>query len=307
MESESSDAAPIRTQSKQSLSYVIKSLIAGGVAGSAAKSAVAPLDRLKIIFQTTSHTHTNKYAQHLGSVKGGFIVLNKIYSEFGVLGLFQGHSATLVRIFPYAAIKFTTYEQFKSILMKNKRSKSREFISGSLSGVCSVLCTYPIELVRVRLAVQLQKCTIKGTISQIYHEGNGKLFNFYKGFAPTILGMIPYAGTAFLTYEHCVRLSKRYFDGPLPMQAHLINGGLSGAVAQTISYPLEIIRRRMQVYSLVDLNYATIFKSMQTIYRENGWRGFYVSLSIGYIKVIPMSMISFLVYEKMKKYLLIND
>eukprot|EP00835_Amoeboradix_gromovi_P001944 NODE_100_length_20777_cov_0.240884.p6 type:complete len:308 gc:universal NODE_100_length_20777_cov_0.240884:7332-6409(-) len=298
-------AAPIR-KSKQSLSYVLNSLIAGGIAGSAAKTAVAPLDRLKIIFQTTSKSHTNKYSVYLGSVRGAFIALSRIYGEFGIRGLLQGHSATLFRIFPYAAIKFTSYEQFKSIIMKEKRSKLREFTCGSLSGMCSVFVTYPIEVLRVRLAVQLNKCSVIATIAQIYNQGNGKFFNFYNGFAPTILGMIPYAGFAFLTYEQCILISRKYYD-ILPMHAHLINGGVSGAAAQTISYPFEIIRRRMQVYSLVDVNYSTILKTINTIYSENGWRGFYVSLSIGYIKVIPMSMISFMVYEQMKNFLSIND
>ncbi len=297
---------PVKPLQKNTLTYVIKSLIAGGVAGSAAKTAVAPLDRLKIIFQTTSVAHTNKYASHLGSIPGAFIALSKIYKEYGISGLFQGHSATLLRIFPYAAIKFTSYEQFKHLLMDKKRSKLREFASGSLSGMNSVCCTYPIELIRVRMAVQLKKCSAIETIKSIYKENGGHILNFYKGFVPTIAGMIPYAGFAFLTYEQCVAFTKSRYD-KLPAYIHLINGGLSGAVAQTISYPLEIIRRRMQVYSSNDVNYSTILNSIQTIYKEKGWRGFYVSLSIGYIKVIPMSMISFLVYEKMKQYLLINE
>eukprot|EP00835_Amoeboradix_gromovi_P006215 NODE_692_length_5142_cov_0.116597.p2 type:complete len:191 gc:universal NODE_692_length_5142_cov_0.116597:1442-870(-) len=190
--------------------------------------------------------------------------------------------------------------------MKENSSRIREFACGSLSGMCSVFVTYPIEVLRVRLAVQLNNCTIRATIANIYNQGNGKFLNFYNGFAPTILGMIPYAGFAFLTYEQCVNISRSYYD-VLPIHAHLINGGISGATAQTISYPFEIIRRRMQVYSFVDVNHSTILKTINTIYAESGLRGFYVSLSIGYIKVIPMSMISFMVYEQMKKFLLIND
>ena len=39
----------------------------------------------------------------------------EIYINNGSKGLFKGHSATLMRIFPYAAIKFIAYEQFRHV------------------------------------------------------------------------------------------------------------------------------------------------------------------------------------------------
>lgn len=45
-----------------------------------------------------------------GTWSGAFRAGSQIYRENGVRGLFQGHSATLLRIFPYAAIKFMAYE-----------------------------------------------------------------------------------------------------------------------------------------------------------------------------------------------------
>jgi solute carrier family 25 protein 16 len=41
--------------------------------------------------------------------------MGEIYSKNGIIGLFQGNTATLARIFPYAAIKFMAYEQFKMV------------------------------------------------------------------------------------------------------------------------------------------------------------------------------------------------
>ncbi len=46
-----------------------------------------------------------------GSWSGAFRAGTRIYLESGVRGLFQGHSATLLRIFPYAAIKFMAYDE----------------------------------------------------------------------------------------------------------------------------------------------------------------------------------------------------
>jgi len=44
----------------------------------------------------------------------------------------------------------------------------------------------------------------------------------------------------------------------------------------------------------------TMSEVAKTIVKEKGWRGFYVGLSIGYVKVVPMAATSFYAYERMK-------
>jgi len=72
-------------------------------------------------------------------------------------------------------------------------------------------------------------------------------------------------------------------------------------VSQTASYPLEVIRRRMQVGGAIgDGHRLTIAETARRIWFERGWRGFFVGLTIGYVKVIPMVATSFYVYERSK-------
>lgn len=72
-------------------------------------------------------------------------------------------------------------------------------------------------------------------------------------------------------------------------------------VSQTASYPLEVIRRRMQVGGAVgDGHRLGIFETARKVYQEAGWRGFWVGLTIGYVKVVPMVAVSFFVYQRMK-------
>jgi len=65
---------------------------------------------------------------------------------------------------------------------------------------------------------------------------------------------------------------------------------IAGAVAQTASYPLDVVRRRRQVKQ----------GGFKAIWRESGWRGFYAGLSINYIKVAPTAGLSYLTYSYMK-------
>lgn len=265
-------------------------------------------------------------------------------------GLFRGHSATLLRIFPYAGIKFLAYEQVRSIVIRDRTQETpvRRFMSGSIAGTLSVFCTYPLELIRVRLAFETKsegRSSLSSICKQIYNERSSDsarlpssssaslenikprsgLTNFYRGFTPTLWGMLPYAGSSFLTHDvagDILRHPKiaqyttlpntkgRSKDPNKPAQltswAELTAGGVAGFVSQTISYPLEVIRRRMQVGGVVgDGRRLGMAEVGRKIFEERGTRGFFIGLGIGYVKVIPMVATSFYVYERAKYFLLI--
>lgn len=294
--------------------------------------------------------------------------MRDINAQDGARGLFRGHSATLLRIFPYAAIKFLAYEQIRSVLIPTPAHETslRRLLSGSLAGITSVFFTYPLEVIRVRLAFETKRdsrSSLRSICSQIYHEQPPRaappisssssaapkappihlsiptpsahprttpragLINFYRGFSPTMAGMLPYAGMSFLTHDIAtdwlqhptlapyttIPLSPSLIstsntppppNHPTPILkpwASLLAGGLAGLVSQTASYPLEVIRRRMQVGGAVgDGHRLRIGETARLVWLERGWRGFYVGLGIGYCKVVPMVAVSFFVYERGK-------
>jgi solute carrier family 25 protein 16 len=55
----------------------------------------------------------------------------RIYRTNGVRGLFQGHSATLLRIFPYAGVKFMTYDWAESVSRSCTCNGMRLTLSGT--------------------------------------------------------------------------------------------------------------------------------------------------------------------------------
>lgn len=326
-----------------------------------AKTVVAPLDRVKILFQASNP----QFAKYTGSWFGLVSAVRDINRTEGVNGLFKGHSATLLRIFPYAAIKFLAYEQIRAVVISSREQETpfRRLISGSMAGITSVFFTYPLELVRVRLAFETKRATrssLTDACRQIYNErvtppsakpassatgapavataenvsaavtravpASG-LANFYRGFSPTLLGMLPYAGMSFLTHDTVgdwlrsplisryttipnseTKSPSRTKDGSrrpqLTAVAELFSGAVAGLVSQTSSYPLEVVRRRMQVGGAVgDGRRLRITETARMIWLEKGFRGFWVGLTIGYIKVVPMVATSFFVYERLKWWL----
>ncbi|XP_065183603.1 solute carrier family 25 member 16-like [Sycon ciliatum] len=287
-------------------SYTMKTLVSGGVAGCCAKTTTAPLDRLKILYQAKN--------QHYAKLQiwSGFLA---IYSKESLLGYYKGNGAMMARIFPYAAIQFTAYERYKKILMKMPQlGPLNKFASGSLAGITAVTFTYPLDIVRARLAFQVNENKYRGIVHTLFsmmrEEGGARAV--YRGFVPTILGMIPYAGVAFYTYEALKFVCFNHFPEYLTMETghgavlsvpgSLGCGACSGLIAQITSYPLDVVRRRMQL-STSKTHTDGCVRTLVNVYRQDGVRyGLYRGVSLNFIRVVPQVAVSFTVYEKMKQF-----
>ncbi|XP_076647280.1 solute carrier family 25 member 16 isoform X1 [Halictus rubicundus] len=309
-------ASPV--ESEKNLVVVVKSLVAGGkliffcVAGMCSKTAVAPLDRIKILLQ--AH---NKHYKHLGVFSG----LREIIHREQFSALYKGNFAQMVRIFPYAATQFTSYKLYKKWLKKlpKTRALSHEFLAGSAAGITAVTLTYPLDTIRVRLAFQVAgEHVYAGIVNAgiIIYKKEGGIRALYRGFWPNVIAIIPYGGLAFYIFEKlkylcmihapdylCTKCDKSTGGLVLTVPARLLCGGMAGAVAQSVSYPLDVTKRRMQ---LAMMNATThefsnnMLKTIIKIYQENGIaKGLYRGMSINYLRAIPMMSVSFTTYEIM--------
>ena len=70
------------------------------------KTMIAPIDRIKLIFLTSSNKFT---------YKKGFLEFRDIIKKEGVLSLWRGNSAIALRVFPYAALQFTAYDSLRYV------------------------------------------------------------------------------------------------------------------------------------------------------------------------------------------------
>ena len=129
-------------------------------------------------------------------------------SEERVRALWKGNTATVARVVPYAATQFGAYEQYSKLVMSVLKIDKREhlpplmrFACGSAAGISAVALTYPLDLVRARMAVNTT-----GSYQSMPHafreivrkEGWASLYN---GGRPTFLGILPYAGSVWMMVE----------------------------------------------------------------------------------------------------------
>lgn len=298
--------------------HFLRSCVAGGVAACCAKTTIAPLDRVKILLQAQS-----PHYKHLGVLS----TLRAVPKKEGYRGLYKGNGAMMVRIFPYGAIQFMAFEKYEKLLSKKLGISGHihHLLSGSMAGMTAVICTYPLDVIRARLAFQVKGDHRYTGIANAFHTiylKEGGIAGFYRGLTPTIIGMAPYAGVSFFTFSTLKSLGLKHFpeqlghpssDNPdvliLKLHVNLFCGGVAGAIAQTISYPLDVARRRMQLGAVLpdSEKCVSLVKTLKYVYKEFGIkRGLYRGLSLNYIRCVPSQAMAFTTYEFMKQVLHLN-
>ncbi|XP_028759338.1 mitochondrial carrier protein CoAc2-like [Neltuma alba] len=287
-----------------------KELVAGGVAGGVAKTIVAPLDRVKILFQTrgAEFQSTGLY----GSAK-------RIATTEGFLGFYRGNGASIARIIPYAALHYMSYEQYRRWIVHSFpdvwKGPTLDLVAGSLSGGTAVLFTYPLDLIRTKLAYQVVSTTKVNASGMVNNEQvyrgildcfaktykAGGIRGLYRGVAPSLVGIFPYAGLKFYFYEEMKRhVPEKHKESVV---AKLTCGSVAGLLGQTFTYPLEVVRRQMQVQKLRASDNVQLKGTLKTLFmiaENQGWKQLFSGLSINYIKVVPSVAIGFTVYDIMK-------
>jgi solute carrier family 25 phosphate transporter 23/24/25/41 len=243
--------------------------------------------------------------------------LRNIYSHEGFRGFFRGNTANVARIYPFTAIQLSSYPFFKSVMTlgddKNMTVGIR-FWSGVFAGFLATFCTYPMDFIRCRLSMQTEKHAlyrglVDGIVTVARQEG---FLRLYTGIWPSLLGIIPYAGFQLSTYDMTRNaLMKHYGEEHSTKLITFASGSIAGMVAQTAAFPIEMIRRRMQVRGfqlggIVDPNAVRLDKEptfmgeLRTVIREGGVKGLYRGIVPNYIKIVPAAGCNFLVFEYAK-------
>lgn len=316
------DLVDASQSTRQDVSYIdsmpvyVRELIAGGAAGGFAKTSVAPLERTKILLQTRTEFRSLGVCQSL----------KKLFKHEGVRGFYKGNGASVVRIVPYAALHYMTYEQYRCWILNNYSALGSgphiDLLAGAAAGGTAVLCTYPLDLARTKLAYQVVNTRgnfnygMKGAQSQIVYKGirdvlssvyrEGGLRGLYRGVGPTLTGILPYAGLKFYIYEELkTRVPDEYEKS---IVTRLSCGALAGLFGQTLTYPLDVVRRQMQVENLQPsgqggVRYKNTLEGLTYIVRNQGWKKLFSGLSINYIKIVPSVAIGFTAYDTMKAWL----
>ncbi|KAF9567081.1 mitochondrial thiamine pyrophosphate transporter [Mortierella alpina] len=236
-------------------------------------------------------------------------------------------------------------------------SSVQSFISGATAGIMATACTYPFDLLRTRFAVQRDVKVYTGVLQAFQHifRKDG-VQGFYRGMAPALIQVIPYMGVMFGSYDSLKQVaswlktqaaleapkttltfapaSKATFsstsDPPPQLKTvgqlllgveDMICGALSGLISKTAVYPLDMVRKRLQIQgsdqqkvnlgvftptssstaavkSSMEALPTTVWSCMTQIVRREGYLALYKGLLPGLLKAAPASAVTFLVFSQ---------
>ncbi|KAF0878792.1 SCMC2 protein, partial [Crocuta crocuta] len=272
-------------------------LVAGGGAGAVSRTCTAPLDRLKVLMQVHASRSNNM------CIVGGF---TQMIREGGARSLWRGNGINVLKIAPESAIKFMAYEQIKRLVGSDQETLRihERLVAGSLAGAIAQSSIYPMEVLKTRMALRktgqysgMLDCARK----ILAREG---VAAFYKGYVPNMLGIIPYAGIDLAVYETLKNawLQRYAVNSADPgVFVLLACGTMSSTCGQLASYPLALVRTRMQAQASIEgAPEVTMSSLFRHILRTEGAFGLYRGLAPNFMKVIPAVSISYVVYENLK-------
>ncbi|KAI5561135.1 hypothetical protein BDE02_16G094000 [Populus trichocarpa] len=288
----------------------VQQLLAGGVAGAFSKTCTAPLARLTILFQVQG-MHSDVTALSKASI---WQEASRVINEEGFRAFWKGNLVTIAHRLPYSSVSFYAYERYKSFLqpvlgVENHRVNGTadlavHFIGGGMAGITAASATYPLDLVRTRIAAQRNTMYYRG-IWHAFHticreEG---FLGLYKGLGATLLGVGPSIAISFSVYESLRSFwhSKRPNDSTIMVS--LACGSLSGIASSTATFPLDLVRRRMQLEGAggrARIYTSGLFGTFAHIIHTEGFRGMYRGILPEYYKVVPSVGIVFMTYETLK-------
>jgi hypothetical protein len=267
---------------------MLDNLLIGGIAGVISRTCTAPIELIKIQQQ-------NKYLPNT--------TIKDVLKKEGFFALWKGNYVNSIRIFPQMAINYYIYQLTKTKLNNfNINTNLQHFLSGSMAGIISMTTIYPLENIRSRLALQTNKDHYKGIIDVFKKT---KISNLYNGLNMSIIGFAPYNALKYMIYEFLIKESNKDKYNKINKNVkQLLCGGLSGTLAVTVTYPTDLIRRRLQLQDFDSKvpQYNGINDGIKKIYKLEGIKGFYRGLIPCYMNLFPSLAIQFYVIEKLNKY-----
>ncbi|XP_034838293.1 ADP,ATP carrier protein [Maniola hyperantus] len=262
-----------------------KDFLAGGISAAVSKTAVAPIERVKLLLQVQ---HVSKQIAVDQRYKGIVDAFVRIPKEQGLLSFWRGNFANVIRYFPTQALNFAFKDKYKQVFLGgvDKHTQFWRYFAGNLAsggaaGATSLCFVYPLDFARTRLAADVGRGDgqreFKGLgncISSIFKSDG--LTGLYRGFGVSVQGIIIYRAAYFGFYDTARGMM------PDPKNTPIV---ISWAIAQTvttvagiISYPFDTVRRRMMMQSgraKGDMLYKGTIHCWATIAKTEGGSAFF--------------------------------
>jgi len=224
--------------------------IAGGISAAVSKTAVAPIERVKLLLQVQAVSKQLSEAQKYKGIVDCFV---RIPKEQGFGAFWRGNLANVIRYFPTQALNFAFKDKYQSIFLGgvDKKTQFWRFFAGNLAsggaaGATSLCFVYPLDFARTRLAADVGKGDAReftglgNCLTTIFKKDGIK--GLYGGFGVSVQGIIIYRAAFFGLYDTA--------KGMTGKTNIFISWGIAQCVTTVsgiVSYPFDTVRRRLMM------------------------------------------------------------
>lgn len=287
----------------------IKAPIAGGISGFFTRALTQPLDCIKVRHQLQLEPiKKDTGAKYTSTLQ----TLAMMFKEEGIRGLWKGHVPGQILSITYGFGQFAAYDNFnrhsRKIKFFNDHSDIRHIVGGGVAGAFGMSIATPFDVVRTRFIAQDHNTGYKSIFdalsSIIRNEG---LRGLFRGLVPSVAAIAPNAAIQFGTYNFILERYKSFMEiEKLSRATILIAGTVSGIIAKSCIYPLDLTKKRLQVQEF-HTHRTTYGKNIMTTgmldclrktFKEERISGLYKGLAPAVIKSGMMSGLYFFFYEE---------
>ncbi|KAL4741846.1 putative mitochondrial ADP,ATP carrier protein (Ant) [Aspergillus foveolatus] len=252
----------------------------GGVSAAVSKTAAAPIERVKLLIQTQDEMLRSGRLDR--KYNGLMDCFRRTTQAEGVVSLWRGNTANVIRYFPTQALNFAFRDTYKSMFAYKKdrdgyaKWMAGNLASGGMAGATSLLFVYSLDYARTRLANDAKSSKGGGErqfngLIDVYKKtlASDGIVGLYRGFGPSVLGIVVYRGLYFGMYDS---LKPVVLTGALEgsfLVSFLLGWGVTTG-AGIASYPLDTVRRRMMMTSGEAVKYSSSFDAFRQIIAREG-------------------------------------
>ena len=275
-------------------------LLSVSVAAATAEAVTFPIDFIK----TRLQLHDTKVSRPFHAIKN-------VITQRGILGMYTGVGAGVLRHVPYTTTRVFLYERLTELSAQPSSSPSRK-LSQSLmiafiSGGTGQLIASPFDLVKVRLvadaALPIEKRRYSRGVLDAFtiicrQEG---FRGMWKGCGPAVQRAALVNLGELSTYDQVKKyiVGSGISGGDTPA-AHVLSSLCSGFASSVISTPADVIKTKMMNQQGMNLQYRNSLDCLVKSFRQDGLQGLYRGFFPTWIRLGPWQLVFWVTYERLK-------
>lgn len=290
---------------------LIAKIVNGGIAGIVGVSCVFPVDLAKTRLQNQRAGH-EVYKSMLDCLK-------KVIKTEGFIGMYRGSAVNLLLITPEKAIKLTGNDLFRHWLTKTSvasdgrlrhhLSLPREMLAGGAAGLCQIIVTTPMELLKIQGQDAGRTCSQKSSkpsalrvaLELIKTKG---IAGLYKGLTATMLRDVSFSIVYFPLFANLSSLGASKLCNYENRQENsvfwinFVSGCISAGIAAVVVNPADVVKTRLQLINTgsTDKSYTGMRHAFLDIYRNEGIKAFLKGAGCRVMYIAPLFGVAQTVY-----------